>query len=124
MMISMAYTRRAVLSLLFSAAPALAGKAEAKRAAKQARKRAKETRKLASRDVGDRKAVAKAHHDDRLRLNASNAELDKARRQELADLTRRRQAHVTRPVVDAPAAEEPKPGIKPATRNVDPAPQD
>jgi len=120
----MAYSRRALLSLLLAAAPAaFASHSEAKRSAKQARKRAKETKTLANRESSDRKALAKQRDQDRQALNTSNAELDKARRQDLVDLTRRRQAHITRVVMDAPAATgEPKPGIKPVTRGVEGAP--
>jgi hypothetical protein len=120
----MAFSRRALLSLFFTSAPAaLASHAEAKRHAKEARRQAKETKKLAIRDTSDRKAMAKQREVDRRALNVGNAELDKARRQDLVDLTRRRQAHVTRPVVDASPVEEPKPGIKPVTRGIDGAPE-
>ena len=119
----MGFSRRVLLLLFFSSASAsFAGHAEAKRHAKEARRQAKETKKLAVRDTSDRKAMAKQHDLDRRALNAGNAELDKARRQDLVDLTRRRQAHVTRPVIDASPVEEPKPGIKPVTRGVDAAP--
>ena len=116
-------TRRLLLASLLAAFPVLGGNSQAKRAAKQARRRAKDTKKLAERDVADRQSLVRRHTADRKALNASNAELDKARRQELTDLTRRRQARITRPVVDGgQPAEEPKPGIKPAVRNADPAP--
>jgi hypothetical protein len=117
------FSRRALLSLLFAAVPAFAGHAEAKRAAKQARKRAKETKSVARQDVSERKASAKQRDQERYRLNQSNAELDKGRRQDHADLNTRRKAHITRTVIDSPKAEEPKPGIDPVTRNVDPAPE-
>jgi hypothetical protein len=101
----------------------LAGHAEAKRAAKQARKRAKETKQLARQDVSDRKASAKRRDQDRYELNANNAELDQSRREDHTDLNRRRQAHITRTVIDTPPAEEPKPGVHAVARGVEGAPE-
>jgi hypothetical protein len=123
-MVGMDRTRRALFSLLFAGAPAFAGQSheQAKRAAKQARRRAKETQRLAQRRTADRKETGERRAEDRAYLNDSNSELDKARRQDMIDLQVRREAHVSRPVVDAPVVEEPKPGIKAVVRNVEGAP--
>ena len=117
-------TRRTLFALLLAAVPGFAQQQQqAKRAAKEARRRAKETRKLASRDVADRQVLGEERAAERRRLNASNNELDKARRQDHADLNNSRQMHIERTIIDTPPpAEEPKPGLKPTTRNVD-APQ-
>lgn len=119
----MAHTRRSLLALLLGCAPAaLAGRSQAKRHAREARKQAKRARKGARQEVADRKDLVKRKKQDRRRLNQDNAALDKARRQDLADLTERRKAHTERPVFDA-NVEEPKPGVKPMTRGVEGAPE-
>ena len=123
-MVGMDRTRRALFSLFFAGLPAFAGQSQeqAKRAAKQARRRAKETKKLAQRRLAGRKEIGERRAADREFLNDSKPELDKARRQDMIDLQVRREAHVTRPVIDAPVVEEPKPGIKAVVRNVEGAP--
>jgi hypothetical protein len=119
----MACSRRGLLTLLLGLAPAApADRSQAKRSAKESRRRAKETKKRARQEVSDRRANVKERSQDRKFLNRDNAELDKARRQDLADLTKRRQAKTERVVFDATAPPEPKPEVKPATRGVEGAP--
>ena len=121
----MPWSRRTLLALLFGCAPAaLADRKQAKRHAKQARKRAKRGKELARQEVADRNVLAKRRKQDRKYLNRDNAALDRARRQDLKDLTEFRKAHTKRTVFssDAPA-KEPKPGIRPATRGAEGAPE-
>ncbi len=121
----MAFSRRSLVALLLGCAPAaLAGRSEAKRAAKQARKKAKRNQKRAKRDLADRNNLADQRKSDRAYLNRDNKALDQARRQDLADLTKRRKAHTKRAVFDADGAEEPKPEIQAATRGVEAAKTD
>ena len=116
----MVYSRRTLLALLLGLAPAaLADRSQAKRHAKQARKQAKRNRKLARQEVAHRNSLAKRHKRDRELLDKDAAALDKARRQDLDDLTARRRAHTERTVFDATAPEEPKPKLRPATRGVE-----